>query len=118
MDFKKLNHTQIIVAVIGLIGTLGATYITALYTMDPQVAPQDQKKPENRSDKYILRAQIDDPDGYTNVRSLPSSNGQVIDIVYEGEQFTTYHQSSNWRQIKTNKNKIGYMHNSRIQLLE
>jgi polyhydroxyalkanoate synthesis regulator phasin len=68
--------------------------------------------------KYNLRAEIDDPDGYTNVRSLPSIKGQILDVVREGEVFYTHYQNGNWWHIKTPRNKVGYMHSSRIKLLK
>ncbi|MFO6425109.1 SH3 domain-containing protein [Motilimonas sp. KMU-193] len=72
---------------------------------------------EAKQQKYHLEAEIDDVDGYTNVRSQPSIKGQIIDRVLDWHVFYTYHQDGNWWQVKTPNKKIGYMHISRIRLL-
>ena len=66
---------------------------------------------------FILTAVIDDPDGYTYVRSIKSSSGEVIARVNQNEHFNTYLQDGNWWQIKTADGKIGYMHVSRIKII-
>jgi len=71
-----------------------------------------------QTQRFNLKAEIDDPDGYTNVRSLPSINGQILDVVRKGEIFYTHYQDRNWWHIKTPNNKVGYMHSSRIKLLK
>jgi len=156
------NHrTQIIVAVIGLIGVLGTTAIANLPQLlkvfdtaapPPKVAdirqlhpgmdlgsersvspggrgpsgstkqplvespanPPLQSGPRNL---FNLRATIDDPDGYANVRSQGSVSGAIIDRIAEGEEFHTHVQKGSWWQLKTPRGKVGYMHVSRIRLL-
>ena len=118
MSDKKLSDPQVIVAIIGLIGTLGATAITAWVTLYEESPTEDPKSAVVQTQKYYLRAEIDDPDGYTNVRSLPSANGQILDKVSAGEIFYTHYQTENWWHVKTPRNKVGYIHSSRIKLLE
>ena len=67
---------------------------------------------------FALRAVIDDPDGYTNVRSMKSSSSDIVTKVYKGEEFYTYVQDGNWWQIRTKEEKVGYMHVSRIRILK
>jgi hypothetical protein len=76
-----------------------------------------QSEPEPSS-LFALRAVINDPDGYTNVRRMQSAASDILTKVYEGEQFYTYAQDDNWWRIKTKDGKIGYMHVSRIRLLK
>jgi gas vesicle protein len=66
---------------------------------------------------FNLTAVIDDPDGYTNVRSMKSSSSQIVATIKKNEQFYTYHQNENWWQVKTAQGKIGYVHVSRIKVL-
>lgn len=63
-------------------------------------------------------AVIDDPDGYTNVRSGQGSQYSTIDRVVEGEVFFTIPQQADWWPVRTKGNKMGYMHRSRIRLEE
>jgi len=67
---------------------------------------------------FTLRAVIDDPDGYTNLRSQKSAKSQIVARVMRGEEFFTYHQQGNWWQVRTQNGKVGYMHVSRIRLLD
>lgn len=62
-------------------------------------------------------AVIDDSDGYTNMRSQKNSQSQIVTRVIRGEQFYTYIQEGNWWQVRTVDGKLGYMHISRIRLL-
>ena len=67
---------------------------------------------------FTSRAVIDDPDGYTNMRSQKNAKSQVVARVVQGEEFFTYMQNGNWWQVRTTQGKVGYIHISRIRLLD
>ena len=67
---------------------------------------------------FTHRAVIDDPDGYSNIRSQKNAKSQVVTQIPQGEQFFTYIQDGNWWRVRTQQGKIGYMHVSRIRLLD
>lgn len=67
---------------------------------------------------FTNRAVIDDPDGYSNIRSQKNAKSQIVSKITQGEQFFTYMQDGNWWQVRTQQGKIGYMHVSRIRLLD
>jgi hypothetical protein len=71
------------------------------------------------------RAVINDPDGYTNIRSSPRIDGQKIGIVKTGQEFKAYPEAGAewWRvsapsQSKDSASIIGFMHRSRIKTLK
>lgn len=61
--------------------------------------------------------QINDPDGYTNVRSGPSTNQDIVATVRENEFFQILEYGNSWSMIKTPAGRTGYMHTSRISPL-
>jgi hypothetical protein len=65
---------------------------------------------------FKLRAVIDDPDGYTNVRSGKSGSSSVVAIVRSGEEFVTFQQAGDWWQVRTSSGVVGYMHATRIKI--
>lgn len=67
---------------------------------------------------FTHRAVIDDPDGYSNIRSQKNAKSQVVTQIPQGELFFTYMQDGNWWRVRTQQGKIGYMHVSRIRLLD
>lgn len=67
---------------------------------------------------FTNRAVIDGPDGYTNMRSQKNAKSQIVARVMQGEQFFTYMQNGNWWQVRTAQGKVGYMHISRMRLLD
>lgn len=79
-------------------------------------AATEPPKPEPTS-LFDLHAVIDDPDGYTNVRSSKSTYSDIVTKIYEGEEFYTYVQKGNWWQVRTKDGILGYMHVSRIRIL-
>ena len=118
MSNPSSNKTQIIIATIGAIATLGTALIAILPNLTNDapntvnaISPESQKV-------FHLAAIIDDKDGYTNIRSLASKEGQIVDTIQAGEIFNTYHQKGNWWLVKSPRNKVGYMHLSRIKLLK
>lgn len=68
-----------------------------------------------RSDE--VEAVIDDPDGYTNIRSGQGTQYSIIARANEGEVFYAIpRQTDDWWAVRTKDNKYGYMHRSRIKM--
>lgn len=64
-----------------------------------------------------VRAVINDPDGYTNVRSGQGASYGIIARINEGEVFYAMpQQNSDWWPIRTVDGKYGYIHRSRIKI--
>jgi uncharacterized protein YgiM (DUF1202 family) len=60
---------------------------------------------------------IDDPDGYTNIRSGPSVEDQVITRVIDGEVFCVLSRTGNWWLVRTAHDVTGYMYYDRIRII-
>ena len=112
-------------SVLGLLTGAAAllTAVTGLYVAvwgGPKQASSEtaqvssQKSP---SDMFTILAVIDDPDGYTNVRSKKSASSEIVTRINREETFYTYQQSGNWWQIRTRSGKVGYIHITRIRLV-
>lgn len=56
--------------------------------------------------------QINDPDGFTNLRDEPS--GKIIRKVLDNETFQIVGESGNWKEILLPDGTTGFMHKSRI----
>lgn len=72
----------------------------------------------NTESPFSRSAVINDPDGYTNIRRRKTTQSEIVARVLSGEIFHTYEQTGDWWLVKTRNDKVGYMHVSRIQLLE
>ena len=87
----------------------------------PEKAKSEPELPRNVSQRpkefFHLTAVIDDPDGFTNLRSQKSASSAVVARVNQGEQFFTYPQEGSWWQVMTADGKVGYMHVSRIKVV-
>lgn len=68
--------------------------------------------------RFASTAFIEDADGFTNVRSGPGTQYQIISRVSDGEPFYTRVQDGAWWEVKTATGAVGYMHRSRIRLRE
>ena len=77
----------------------------------------NDNKQQSPNKKYI--AIIQDPDGYTNVRNGMSANSEIIDRLFEGEHYEVFPSSdNNWWLVNTKSNVKGYVHKSRIKILD
>lgn len=61
---------------------------------------------------------IDDPDGYTNMRAGNGIDKEIIEKVNSGEHFLIISSDGDWWKIMTPSCKTGYMHNSKIKIIE
>ena len=68
------------------------------------------------NESFDLAASIDDPNGYTNVHSGPSTVSPIVARVSAGETFSTYEQGASWWRVRTEGGLIGYMPRTRIRL--
>lgn len=93
------------------------TAFQALALANESVTPTQDTTPSLPTG-FTHRAVIDDPDGYSNIRSQKNAKSQVVSRITQGEQFFTYMQDGNWWRVRTQQGKIGYMHVSRIRLLD
>lgn len=115
-----------VIAAVLLIGVAGVGWIMmggdSQEVVDPEIANDDDAadQPQASDDdagRYRLAAMIDDPDGYTNIRAMPSTSAEIVGRVNAGEAFTTYEQSGQFWQVRTADGVTGYMARSRIRLL-
>ncbi|HEX8078127.1 MAG TPA: SH3 domain-containing protein [Chthoniobacterales bacterium] len=65
-----------------------------------------------------LKAVIDDPDGFTNLRAEPDAKSAVVAKVKRGEVFTFELPAgdSEWYRVTLASGKKGYLHGSRVRL--
>ena len=63
--------------------------------------------------RYI--GQINDPDGYTNIRKSPNSKAEIIGKLLKNEYFFYTENPSGWYEVSTQHKVQGFVHKSRIQ---
>ena len=63
-----------------------------------------------------VRATVIDPDGWTNLRTGPSTGAAVVVRVREGEVFWTRPSDGQWWPARTAAGAEGYVHRSRVRL--
>lgn len=70
--------------------------------------------------KYLIKAnkklsfQIQDPDGYTNLRKDKNAQSEILQQVKSGEHIEVLDNSGDWFLVKTQEGNEGYIHKSRI----
>lgn len=88
-------------------------------------APPEESAPETsgRTDSgpteaFTLAAVIDDPDGFTNIRSGGSTQAAIVGKVLDGETFLTYKQRGPWWRVRKADGTTGFMFRKYIRLIE
>ena len=83
-----------------------------------KICPSDQSSTTRKSVASEWKfARIQDPDGFTNVRSGPGTNYQIVTRIFDGEDFHALPGGDNWWQVRSRSGASGYMHVSRIRLM-
>jgi hypothetical protein len=79
------------------------------------IAEPEENINSTNGDK-IKYGNINDPDGYTNVREGKSSKSEILFQIYEDEKFIIQNNEGDWWLIEFNGNQ-GYIHNSRGSII-
>lgn len=89
------------------------------------IPPDEKRATEARetaidgpSEAFTLAAVIDDPEGFTNIRSERSAKSTIIGKVLDGEKFLTYKQSGAWWRVRKADGTTGFMFRKYIRLIE
>ena len=70
------------------------------------------------TEAFTLAAVINDPEGFTNIRSERSAQSAILGKVLDGEKFLTYKQSGAWWRVRKADGTTGFMFRKYIQLVE
>jgi len=70
------------------------------------------------AEAFTLAAVIDDPEGFTNIRSERSAQSTILGKVLHGEKFLTYQQSGAWWRVRKADGTTGFMFRKYIRLVE
>ncbi|MGD1898938.1 MAG: SH3 domain-containing protein [Phormidesmis sp.] len=76
---------------------------------------QPQSKIETLAPLEVA-ATVVDPDGYTNIRAKKDIESQIISRVNAGAIVYTIPQNGEWWPVRTQSDKHGYIHESRVTL--
>ena len=85
-------------------------------TTPAQPEPERKPEPEPVAPRGV-RAVIQDPDGYVNVRSRPDTRSSVVTRIEDAELFTVEVSDESWWRVTTRDGDRGYVHRSRIRVL-
>lgn len=83
---------------------------------EQDIVDSDQSGQIEDDSRFELHAVINDKDGWSNVRSGPSSNDAIVTRVVEGETFRTYEQQGDWWEVKLADGRTGYMYRTLIAI--
>lgn len=86
----------------------------SVYTQDGKQGFVPRSRIRRLCDSPSGTAQINDPDGYTNLRYGPSTRSTIIRKVERGEVFFYKEKNDSWWEVITRDGQKGYMHFSRI----
>ncbi len=97
----------------------------ALSATEAAILPNEKQVTEARgtainspTEAFTLAAVIDDPEGFTNIRSERSAKSMIIGKVLDGEKFLTYKQSGAWWRVRKADGTTGFMFRKYIRLIE
>ncbi len=90
--------------------------LTAELPPSPDATPTPTAPTPTNAEQFNLAAVIEDPNGFTNVHSGPSTVAPIVARVSDGEAFTTYEQGDDWWRVRTAGGLIGFMPRRRISV--
>ena len=98
------------------------TAVTALitYVIESGVFVSDAK-PSKQKEKLVVKTQqfatVKDPDGWVNVRELPSAHSKVLFKLDNKQGVNVIDKTENWYRVRTNDGRFGYIYFDRLELI-
>jgi uncharacterized protein YgiM (DUF1202 family) len=110
------NWKSIGVFLTGFAATI--TAVTALVTYINEGRLFDVDKPTEQIQLHpIQNATVDDPDGWVNVRELPSAHSKVLFKLDNKQGVNIVDRTENWYRVRTNDGRFGYIYFDRLELI-
>ena len=80
---------------------------------------EDVKKNKPEVQKHIVKLGfVNDPDGWVNLRSMPSASSSILTTLYNGDKVEILNKEGNWFKVKTIQNNIGYIYVDRLEMIQ
>lgn len=105
---------------IGAFLTGVAALLTALVGFISYFHDSNPIKIENKpavQNKNKQLAFVNDPDGWVNLRTLPSATSKILTTLYNGDKVEVMSTDANWIRVKTNQNIVGYIYFDRLEFI-
>lgn len=71
---------------------------------------------EKRAALKAVYGVINDPDGFTNLRTGPGTDYAIISEINQNERFEVINRDGEWWLAKTASGYVGYIHSSRVRM--
>jgi len=115
-----ITSTATLVVALSQIGLIGNSTTEDTDQSSSTVQPVEEKQVvEGLPASLEMKAVVVDPDDdYVNIRAKQSLESQIIARVEVGEIVHTIPQSGEWWPVRTQSDRYGYIHKSRIALDE
>lgn len=106
-----MNNIQYIGATLTGVAAI-ATASVSIYTTFSKQEPTSERS--KLSVELIRIGVIYDPDGWTNLRQLPTTDSRILTRLANNTEVTIINDSGNWFQIQTKSNVTGFVHKQNI----
>jgi SH3-like domain-containing protein len=98
------------------------TAVTALltYVIESGILISDTEPVKQKKEQTVKIQQfaiIKDPDGWVNIRELPSVHSKVLFKLDNKQGVNIVDKIENWYRIRTNDNRFGYVYFDRVELM-
>ena len=106
-----MNNLQYIGATLTGVAAIATASVSIYTTFCKQESTSERSKP---SAELIRIGIIYDPDGWTNLRQLPTTNSKILTRLANDTEVIIMNDSNNWFRIQTKNNIIGFVYKQNI----
>ncbi len=85
---------------------------------DPNISQDKKDEIGDKLNNWNFKYELNDPDGYVNLRQEGNLSSKVLKAVSVNERIEVLNHSGSWWLIKMNSGIKGYVHNSRIKIID
>jgi uncharacterized protein YgiM (DUF1202 family) len=112
--FKPLENWKHFGALFAGIAALLSTFLSIYGEFKPHMIEKEKQSEEKKEE--LVRACVNDPDGWVNLRKLPDVNSEIIAKINNGFFVEILGKEKNWFFVKTHNNKTGYIYFDRLEI--
>lgn len=114
---RNPTRSPVVTANVGPTATAGVTLSPAFVSPNDVLSSSAAgPSPKSLETTAKTKAVIRDPDGYANVREVPSLQARVIATARDGETVDVLGQERDWVKVGLANGSVGYIHESRVRM--